>query len=277
MNTPQVSIIVPCYKQAQFLSEALESVINQSYYNWECIIVNDGSPDHTDDIANEWLSRDERFNYVSIKNGGLSHARNVGIESANGKYILPLDADDKISEDYIELALEEFKNDPSLKLVYCKAEKFGLETGIWKLRDYSIERLAYINMIFCSALFEKKDWEKVGGYDMNMKYGIEDWEFWIAILKNGGNVKQIDKVCFYYRIKEVSKNNSITSEQYKNLFDFMSTKHADFYVKYVGNFHDLIKNNNETKRKLQIMMKSNKHAVNVLFKNIIGKEIFKLD
>ena len=76
MNTPQVSIIVPCYKQAQFLSEALESVINQSYYNWECIIVNDGSPDHTDDIANEWLSRDERFNYVSIKNGGLSHARN---------------------------------------------------------------------------------------------------------------------------------------------------------------------------------------------------------
>jgi glycosyltransferase involved in cell wall biosynthesis len=273
----KVSVIVPCYNQGQFLTEALESVMNQTYNDWECIVINDGSADNTNEIANEWLSRDDRFKYIEIDNGGLSNARNTGIRIARGEFILPLDADDKISKDYIELAISEFNNDPTLKLVYCKAEKFGNEHGPWKLRAYSLKKLAFINMIFCSALFRKTEWERVGGYDVNMVYGIEDWEFWISILKNGGNVKQIDKIGFYYRIRNDSKNNSISKEQYKVLFDYMSTKHVDFFVKYVGNFHVLSSINNDLKARLEITMKSKKHAVNVLFKSFIGKDIFKLD
>ena len=127
MNNPIISIIVPCYNQAQFLSEALQSLLEQTYTNWECIIVNDGSPDHTEEVAQEWLKKDERFKYIKKENGGLSSARNAGIEIAKGDFILPLDADDKISQDYILLGLKEFEKDSHLKVVYCKAEKFGNE------------------------------------------------------------------------------------------------------------------------------------------------------
>lgn len=91
-----VSVIIPCYKQAQYLDEALQSVFNQTYANWECIIVNDGSPDNTAEVANWWLEKDRRFRYLIQENAGLSSARNSGIDYATGEFILPLDADDKI-------------------------------------------------------------------------------------------------------------------------------------------------------------------------------------
>ena len=98
MDLNKVSVIVPCYNQAQFLDEALMSVLNQSYANWECLIINDGSPDNTEDVALRWCNKDERFVYLKKENGGLCAARNMGIEKATGEFILPLDADDKIAE-----------------------------------------------------------------------------------------------------------------------------------------------------------------------------------
>lgn len=89
-----VSIVVPCYNQARFLDEALNSVLCQSYAHWECIIVNDGSPDNTREVVEEWLKRDSRFIYIEKENGGLSSARNRGLEIAKGNYIQFLDADD---------------------------------------------------------------------------------------------------------------------------------------------------------------------------------------
>ena len=81
---PLVSIIVPCYNQAQFLPEALQSVLEQTHTNWECIIVNDGSPDNTEGVAQEWLVKDSRFKYVYKENGGLSSARNAGLDKVVG-------------------------------------------------------------------------------------------------------------------------------------------------------------------------------------------------
>ena len=152
-----VSIIVPCYKQAQYLDEALQSVLDQTYENWECIIVNDGSPDNTKEIAQKWVAKDIRFKYIYQNNKGVSAARNLGISNANGIYILPLDGDDKISEKYIEEAIIAFEKDKSLKLVYCKAEKFGNEKGEWILNPFSLYNLSKKNMIFCSALYRKNE------------------------------------------------------------------------------------------------------------------------
>ncbi|WP_374360648.1 glycosyltransferase family 2 protein, partial [Cloacibacterium sp.] len=75
---PLISVVVPCYNQAQYLDECLQSVLNQTYQDWECIIVNDGSPDHTEEIAKNWVEKDTRFIYLSKENGGLSSARNAG-------------------------------------------------------------------------------------------------------------------------------------------------------------------------------------------------------
>ena len=109
-----VSIIVPCYNQAIYLTECLNSVLNQTYSNWECLIIDDGSPDNTFEIANLFIEKDKRFKYFKKENGGLSSARNFGIKQSFGEFILPLDADDKIHQDYISEVVKIFVKDETI-------------------------------------------------------------------------------------------------------------------------------------------------------------------
>lgn len=207
--SPLVSVIVPCYNQAQYLEEALESVLAQTYKNWECIVVNDGSPDHTEDIAKEWCNKDSRFKYFLKKNGGVSSARNAGIENSTGEYILPLDADDLIHPQYLELAVNSFRNNERVSLVYCKAEKFGIDKGDWILDEYNYRKLLLNNHIFCSAIYRKECWIRACGYDERFKKGYEDWDFWIKILNEDSLVLQLQKKLFYYRTKESSRTKDM--------------------------------------------------------------------
>ena len=269
MNNPLISIIVPCYNQAQYLSEALQSVLEQTYENWECIIVNDGSPDDTAEVADTWVEKDDRFIYLFKENGGLSIARNFGIEHAKGEFILPLDADDKISKAYVRDAITAFQSDASLKLVYCKAEKFGEVEGIWQLSPFSIYDLALNNMIFCSAVFKREDWELVGGYDVNMIYGLEDWEFWIAILKHGGNVKCLNEVGFYYRIRANSMARDINPVERNFSEKYVGQKHFDFYLLNYDNLNKSKTSNIEN-------LKSEKFVLNLFTKTFFGFQLFKL-
>ena len=269
MNNPKVSIIVPCYNQAQYLSEALQSVLDQTYENWECIIVNDGSPDNTIEVAQEWVKKDSRFIYLYKENGGLSSARNAGIAIAEGEFILPLDADDRIGKDYTLLAMKTFQEDSDLKLVYCKAEKFGEESGSWNLPVFSLFELARQNMIFCSALYRKEDWSRVDGYDENMIFGLEDWEFWIAILKNGGEVKCLDEVEFYYRISENSMARTVNIKHKEFSEKYVSKKHLDFLI---SNYDNLNKN----RKMMKASLKSEKFVVNLFTNMFFGVKFFKL-
>lgn len=272
----KISIIVPCYNQAHFLDEALQSVLEQTYDHWECIIVNDGSPDDTKAVAKTWIEKDSRFKYIYRENSGLSSARNLGIIYAKGEYILPLDADDKIASHYLQLAFKAFETDNTLKVVYCKAEKFGEEKGEWDLEPFSLYNLSRKNMIFCSAFFRKLDWEKVGGYDVNMKYGCEDWEFWIALLKEGGAVKKIEELGFYYRTQVVSMIKKVENKQYNSLFDYMSIKHADFFVKQYGSFFALEKKIEQAKKTELYKLKSEKYVIDVFCKRFFGFTLFGL-
>lgn len=274
MNKPLVSIIVPCYDQAQYLDEALQSVLDQSYVNWECIIVNDGSPDNTEEVAKKWLEKDIRFKYIYQENTGVSGARNIGITDATGEFILPLDADDKISLNYVALAVQSFLEDNSLKIVYCKVEKFGDEFGLLNLKPFSIKTLATENMIFCTALFRKKEWERVGGYDVNMIYGLEDWEFWISVLKSGGSVKCLDAIGFYYRKKNVSRNTQLNNNDIRYLLEYMSIKHADFFVAHFGSFAKLNNIIKQTRANNAEKLKSKKFVIDVFFKTFFGFKIF---
>lgn len=277
----KVSIIVPCYNQAQYLDEALQSVLDQTYSNWQCIIVNDGSLDDTEEVSQKWSAKDNRFIYLKKSNGGLCSARNAGINIAKGEFILPIDADDKIAPNYIALAISAFEEDDSLKVVYCRAEKFGDETGIWNLPPFSIYDLCLFNMIFCSAFFKKTDWKLVGGYDENMIFGLEDWEFWIAILKNGGTVKCLDSIGFYYRIKSISMIKLVNQDNQKFLSEYVSVKHSDFYVKQLGSFiylNSVIKNEkSEFQNRLNEIYSSNSYKLGhlILLPFKILKNIFK--
>ena len=118
---PLISVIVPCYNHGQFLAEALNSVLQQTYNTWECIVIDNGSTDVTKGVADEFISRDERFKYIYQENKGVSAARNRAIAQSSGKYILPLDADDKIGLTYLEKIVKVLEEDTEVKIVYCDA------------------------------------------------------------------------------------------------------------------------------------------------------------
>lgn len=257
--SPKISIIVPCYNQAVYLDECLQSVLEQTYQDWECIIVNDGSPDNTEKVAQKWLEKDARFQYLYKENGGLSSARNAGIKIAKGEWILPLDADDKIGSRYLDLAQKEFNN--GYTIIYCEAEKFDAENGKWILPEYSRQTLAAKNVIFCTAFFRKKDWENAGGYDTRLIYGWEDWDFWISLIKNGGKVYKIREICFYYRIKETSMIKEMSSDngdmKKMTTHNMIYKKHIEFFTKELGTFEALFEKN-------QKLTAENNHLKNTL-------------
>src|SRR5450631_1131590 len=96
VSDSMVSIIVPCYNHAHYLEEALDSVLQQSFSNWECIIINDGSTDNTKSVGEAYVNKDPRFRLINIQNSGVSVAKNTAIAEAKGTYIFPLDADNKM-------------------------------------------------------------------------------------------------------------------------------------------------------------------------------------
>lgn len=268
----KVSIVVPCYNQAQYLDECLKSVLAQTYQDWECIIVNDGSPDNTEEVAQKWIEKDSRFKYLFQVNNGVSSARNYGIKNAVGAWILPLDADDKIGERYLKLAAENFDSDYSI--IYCKAEFFGYKNGDWQLKEFDFKNMLKGNQIFCSAFFRKEHFLKIGGYDTKIIYGKEDWEFWIRILKLNPKVLRLDYKGFFYRVKEFSRNENVSRnlEQSDEIEKYVYTKHKNLYDKEFTSFQSYL-------RKEQIIDKQKENLeyfTERINKNSFTKLLFKI-
>ncbi|MGB5417239.1 glycosyltransferase family 2 protein [Algibacter sp.] len=215
MNNPLVSVIIPCYNQAQFLDEALHSVYKQNYANWECIIVNDGSVDDTKAIAEAWANKDKRFIYIYKQNGGLSSARNVGIRESKGDYIQFLDSDDYLSETKFELQIKDLKdNDVSI----CDYFSF---------LDSTKEKAPskYLTPVFSKINYKKEiiwDWEYRKSFpphaalfkkalitQKNLKFdenlaNHEDWVFWVKLFYYAESVINNPNTLAFYRIRKGS-------------------------------------------------------------------------
>lgn len=227
-----VSIIVPIYNQAQYLDECLISVLNQTYPNWECLIIDDGSTDDSATIAQGWVNKDSRFKLFKKQNEGVAIARNFGISQAMGTWILPLDADDKINVNYLSEASKYFTND--VKLIYGKAEKFGSINSPWYLDPYSYFLLLCGNIIYVSALFRKSDFNQSQGYDPKLIDGLEDWDFYISFLNENDQVICINKTMFYYRIKNSSRNQEvhINKNKLQGSKQYILNKHKDTFDRF---------------------------------------------
>ena len=98
-----ISIIIPVYNVSQYLDECLKSVSAQTYTDWECILIDDGSTDNSGDICDRWCVKDPRFRVIHQANAGVSAARNKGIDLAQGDYITFIDSDDWVDDDYLDL------------------------------------------------------------------------------------------------------------------------------------------------------------------------------
>ncbi len=230
---PLVSVIVPCYNQDQYLEETVLSALNSDYSSLEVIIINDGSTDKSEEIGQKLAKKFESVNFLNQKNQGVSIARNTGIKASKGKYILPLDGDDLISTEYIKRAVDVLERDDQVKVVYCQGVKFD-ENGKkpWKLKPFSIKSLAKDNMIFVSGIYRRSDWERIGGYAEDYNLGRADWEFWINMLKDGGDVVQLPFVGFYYRL--TGNTNSLRkrtggNETKRKRIAYLNKKYPDFF------------------------------------------------
>lgn len=189
MGSEKVSIIIPCYNQANYLEDAIESALTQTIH-CEVIVVNDGSTDNTSEIAKKY-----HVLLVEKTNGGLSSARNAGIAVAKGEYILTLDADDIITQDFIEktIGIDD--------IVGTQQQEFGDSHTLWINNNLhpTFEDFKKNNQINCCSLFKKEIWEKVGGYDERLKRGLEDWHFWLKATRAGYTVTIVPEPLFFYR------------------------------------------------------------------------------
>jgi glycosyltransferase involved in cell wall biosynthesis len=205
---PRVSVIIPCYNHGEYLDEAVESVLAQTFRDFEIIIVDDGSTDA------ETVAKLESYNrpnthVLHTSNQGLAAARNNGISGACGEFILPLDADDRIAPDYLEKGVAILDTRPETGIVYCLADCFGAQQGRWSIPDYSPRGMLFTNLIFCCSLFRKSSWEQTDGYNPNMSRGWEDWDFWLSLIELGCEVERIPEVLFFYRVASGSMVRSM--------------------------------------------------------------------
>lgn len=262
LTRPLVSIIVPCYNQAAFLPETLDSVQRQSYISWECIIVDDGSVDNTKQVVHHYTSQDSRFRYYQQPNSGVSTARNVAVEYSLGEYILPLDGDDKFHPKYVEECVRVFQSDASLKLVYCKAAFFGKKEGLWNLPRFVIQEQLLNNCIFCSAMFKKSDFIRIGGYKTVFKYGYEDWDLWIRLITRNEEVYRLDEVYFYYRIGDNSRNTKLDrGYMLKQMKEMIYWENIETYRAFFGDPIAAFGSNKVLKEKLAKYENSRLHRI----------------
>jgi len=152
------TVIIPCYNDGAFIQETIDSVNAQSIQTLEIIIVDDASTDRETLETLKNLKQDNLTVFFSEMNEGPSVARNKGIIKALGKYILPLDADDKIDPTYIEKAQKVLDENSKIGIVYCEAKLFGEKNEKWELPPFSFPEILVSNMIFATALFRKEDW-----------------------------------------------------------------------------------------------------------------------
>lgn len=228
----KVSVVIPCFNAGATINEAIESVLAQTHDDIEIVVVDDGSTDsHTRDVLAHasW----PRTRIIHQENAGPAAARNAAIQASVGEFILPLDADDRIESGYVEKALDVMQSDANVGIVYCKAMKFGAESGPWCLPAYSLRELVIDNVIFVTSLFRRSDWESVGGFNQTLRHGVEDYEFWVKIVGLGRDVVQLDEYLFNYRVQNVSRTSGFISDRaavvatYAHIF----RENIDFYAR----------------------------------------------
>jgi len=213
---PLISIIVPVYKVEEYLDECITSIINQTYENIEICLVDDGSPDGCPEKCDQWGLKDSRINVIHKKNGGLSDARNIGIDNANGKLIAFVDSDDYISEEYIEtlyLAIEK----SSANLVICnymrvdnRGEKLSNDvndnnqyilSGAQVIERRFVEVTAGYYIMGCNKLYRKNLFDNIR-YPINRFH--EDEYIFRALYEKCDKVVCLLKTMYYYRKRKGS-------------------------------------------------------------------------
>lgn len=224
---PLVSVVISCFNYGKYLKDTLVSLERQTFRRFEILIVDDGSNEQE---TIEILKNLQGVQIIYQPNRGLATARNNGIARAHGKYICCLDADDLLKPTYLQKCVEQLEI-KSLDICYSYFEEFE-ENNRKHIRDeFLLTKLIFANIAIVPAVYRKSLWEKVRGYDEQMKDGYEDWEFYIRAAKAGAVGKVIPEYLFQYRVHAGSMLFQ-TKKKHFEILKYIHGKHKDIYGDY---------------------------------------------
>lgn len=262
-----ISIVIPIYNAEKYLEECLNSIKNQTYKNFEVIMVNDGSKDESETICKRFLEYDARFRYFTKENGGVSSARNLGLDNVKGDFITFIDSDDWIAENHLELLInsikktnsdivvscyKEFDNniDTYYTIVYTKQEKNLLNFEKMNRDDFLtiFPKLMSLNVCFNNAVAKLFRKELVNNlrFDTSIKYG-EDLDFYFSLYLNVESISYVDELTYVYRIHGDSTTSNFNQEYAKqelSIFKKMFKKIQEIglpTIHYFNKFQKLLK------------------------------------
>jgi len=255
-----VSVIIPCYNHGKLIHEAIGSILNQTYQNFEIIVVDDGSDEHRTVRILDKLDFPKTTVYRKT-NGGPASARNFGIQKSRGQYILTLDADDQFHPTFLDKSVQILNAGPEIGMVtsnkiifyknkYIKEEKKG----------GNISQFIIKNEANASLLFRYQCWEDTNGYDENIP-GFEDWEFAIGVTNAGWIIYSIPEYLFFYKDLDGSQYDKDTPKR-PEIIKYLAKKYEAAYKNYIT---DIV-----YAKELQIQMHS--RSVNT-YKNSYSQKI----
>ena len=232
---PKISIITPAKVRAQeefdWLGEAIASVADQSYQDWEMIIVDDGSP-----VAIRPLQdsiEDERVKWFHTEGVGAATARNLAADRAMGELLLPLDADDKLAPEALQRFWEAWKGGGEQQgIVYSDVMIFGEDfSKVYAAPEYDFGTLLRNTFMSIGCLHRKGAWNRIGGWRMDMEGGLEDWEYWVHMGEQGVCGYHVAEPLYWYRqnprgrLRHLKEDQAKFNAQYQKMREI----HRDTY------------------------------------------------
>lgn len=261
-----ISVIVPIYNVENYIRQCFDSLLNQTYQNFEVLMINDGSPDNSASICQEYVARDSRFRYFEKENGGISTAVNLGIEHSQGEYVTLMDPDDWADNDYLEVlynaivqegadvSISSYKRfDMSNNSFYFHAFTKEYDKKVFTNKEFleSLPNLVasdYSFFITSSKLVRK---EMIGLIRFNADTKLAmDMEFWYKVYLKVNKVVFVNRDTYTYRIHSTSAANNLTVEKLKSSMQhrlaFIAILAArginiESYVQdYIGHLYDVM-------------------------------------
>jgi glycosyltransferase involved in cell wall biosynthesis len=225
---PLISIVIPCYNDWQYVEQAVNSALNQTYPNKEVIVVDDGSNKKTKLVLKTIEPRITKL--ITQENQGQSTARNIGIKESKGDYIMILDSDDFFEPTFTEKAVSILSENNAIKIVTCYSNLIfeNATSALYKPNGGKLKDILMHNIAMGSVMFRKNDCEIISGFDESMRQGFEDWEFYMRLLSNSGLAYVIKEALFNYRRRLTSTTTRANKKKYE-LLKYIYSKNQDLY------------------------------------------------
>jgi len=235
MESPKVSVIVPCFNHGAFLEEAVDSVFAQTCQDFEIIVVDDGS---TDPATQRLFARFRRprTQVLRSEHRGVAAARNLAIQQSRGRYISALDADDRLHPEFLARTTALLDADPGLAFCSTWLETFGGESWVWRPERCDLPALLAECVVLTAAPVRREAVLAVGGYDgERCAAGDEDWDLWLSLVERGLAGTIIPEVLFFYRRVPGSRSESCArGETRLALWRNLLAKHRASYLAHAS-------------------------------------------